>query len=253
MKKIVLTPSIWTSVEVSSPFCSLWFLLSSAFMTDIIVADLFAAALLLRLGNSKGFPSPSNSNYMGEWNHLHMEVFLWDLQVKLAFDRFLWRGSILQTKDMCFRARLSQDNIEHMLVLLTMGAEHTRTILYTLTTHKYTDLGILPTAISSMEGCGKEIKNGRWRYMPSPTEYFLPLSVEHKTISKYLWTMNTLQNCVCHTSQENSTCGKSTASSVYTTICFVQILLLGAQSTIFEELPDTGQQSALLVNLPPFH
>ena len=83
-----------------------------------------------------------------------MAVFLWDLQVKLSFDRFLWRGSLLQTKDMCLQARLSQDNIEHMFFLLTMGAGHTRVILYTLTMHKYTDLGIFPTAIPSMEGCG---------------------------------------------------------------------------------------------------
>lgn len=89
-----------------------------------------------------------------------MEVFLWDLQVKLSFDIFLWRGSLLQTKDTCLRARISQDNIKHILFLLTMGAEHTRTILYTLTMHKYTDLGIFPTAKPSMEEYGKEIKNG---------------------------------------------------------------------------------------------
>lgn len=82
-----------------------------------------------------------------------MEVFLWDLQVKLSFDRFLQRGSLLQTEDMCLSARLSQDNIEHMFFLLTVGAGHTHVILYTLTTHKYTDLGIFPTVIPSKEGC----------------------------------------------------------------------------------------------------
>lgn len=48
----------------------------------------------------------------------------------------------------------TKTTFEHMFFLLTVGAGHTRVVLYTLTMHKYTDLGIFPTAIPSMEGCG---------------------------------------------------------------------------------------------------
>lgn len=75
---------------------------------------------------------------------------MWDLQVKPSV---LCRGSLLQAKDTCLRARLIQDNTQHMFFLLTMGAGHLRVILYMLTVHRYTDQEIFPTAIPRTEGC----------------------------------------------------------------------------------------------------
>lgn len=57
--------------------------------------------------------------------------------------------------------------------------------------------------------------------------------------------MSTLYNYVHYTSQENSPCGKPTASSV--------IHPPRVHATTLEQFSDTGQRTVFWVNPPPFH
>lgn len=166
-----------------------------------------------------------------------MEVFLWDLQVKLSFDRFLQRGSLLQTEDMCLSARLSQDNIEHMFFLLTVGAGHTHVILYTLTTHKYTDLGIFPTVIPSKEGCWDsewELKVHAQPYRRlssifSVLFYFFPCNIQ---IQEYFQTINTCEQWVpCKTVYAIHVRKTALVESPWPPLCTQQSLFWGDSSS----------------------
>lgn len=165
-----------------------------------------------------------------------------------------WRGSLLQTKDMCLRARLPQDAIECMFFLLTVGAGHTRVTQCVLTVHKYIDLGVFPIAIPSTEGWCGEIKNGSWN-VPSPMKDFCPFSVSSFFffffLLKYSCTRVFLNyqclwapSAVLHISRKES-CGKPTDSSVYTAIS-----LLGMSISPKSSLPSLSSYLMQCNELP---
>lgn len=147
---------------------------------------------------------------------------------------------------MCLRARLSQDNTERMFFLLTMGAGHTRLILYMLTMHKRTDLGMFPTAIPSMEGCGDskwELKVHAQPYRRLSTifsalSHFFLCNTEIQEYFSQLQTRvnneNLVKLCMLHISGKRYLWKVHSLLCVHSNLCFGEIHLPGVQTAVLE-------------------